>query len=111
MVATRVLLHAEDNTLFQVRPAPGPEEVNWPVLCRNWKQREMRAAVVIPFIIILVLLPISLATGALASLDYAFCAGQEADSFSLRCALNSGGWICLDPPCILCYIRRWVGAT
>lgn len=70
--------------LLQVRPAPGPEEVNWPTLWRGWRSREARAALVIPFIVLLVLLPVSLATGALASVEYAFCAGSNSQYFSLR---------------------------
>ena len=56
-----------------MHPAPGPEEVNWPALWFTHSQRVLRGWLVTPFIVILVLLPVSLLTSAATQLDQAFC--------------------------------------
>lgn len=53
----------------QVHPAPGPEEVNWQALWFNHQQRVIRGWLTAPFIVIVVLLPVSGLTSAISMLN------------------------------------------
>jgi hypothetical protein len=61
------------NHLFNVHPAPGPEEVNWETLWFTHQQRTLRMWLVAPAIIILVLLPVSLLTSAATQISTLIC--------------------------------------
>lgn len=52
-----------------MHPAPGPDEVNWQALFYSAGQRMVRGLLVTPFIIILVLLPVSMLGGAMTQLQ------------------------------------------
>ena len=62
---------------LQVHPAPGPDEVNWQALWYTHSQRVVRGLLVTPFIIIIVLLPVSLLSSAMTQLQDAFCSPQN----------------------------------
>eukprot|EP00879_Flechtneria_rotunda_P012611 GHRR01013169.1.p1 GENE.GHRR01013169.1~~GHRR01013169.1.p1 ORF type:complete len:1229 (+),score=453.96 GHRR01013169.1:316-3687(+) len=72
-MAASTRIYAENNTQFQVHPAPGPEEVNWQHLWMSWQTRFWRTAIAWPFILLVVLFPITLITSAVSRLDYVFC--------------------------------------
>ncbi|GBF99191.1 hypothetical protein Rsub_11636 [Raphidocelis subcapitata] len=72
-IAASCNIHPLRRQLFNVRPAPGPEEVNWQALWYTHGQRTIRGMLVAPFIVIVVLLPVSLATAAMTQLNEAFC--------------------------------------
>lgn len=72
-IAASTRIYAEDNTRFQVHPAPGPEEVNWQHLWMDYKERNCRTAVTWPLMLLLVLFPITLVTSAASRLEYVFC--------------------------------------
>jgi hypothetical protein len=55
---------------MQVRPAPGPEEVNWQALNFSYKQRNLRMFIVQPLLLLLISIPIGLFSGALTQLDF-----------------------------------------
>lgn len=57
----------------QVHPAPGPEEVNWESLWFTHAQRVRRGFLVTPFIVVLVLLPVSMLTSAMSQLNDTLC--------------------------------------
>eukprot|EP00798_Chlamydomonas_sp_ICE-L_P017208 gene17208-23528_t len=72
-IAASVPIHAEDNREFKVHPAPGPEEVNWPTLWLNYRQRDWRHNLVRPLILIVLLLPVGIFTSGMQQLDFVFC--------------------------------------
>lgn len=72
-IAASTRLYAEDNTRFQVHPAPGPEEVNWQHLWMDYKERDCRTVVTWPLMLLIVLFPITLVTSAASRLEYVFC--------------------------------------
>ncbi|KAI8469089.1 MAG: hypothetical protein J3K34DRAFT_514584 [Monoraphidium minutum] len=61
-IAASCNIHPLRKQLFKVHPAPGPEEVNWEALWFTHAQRVRRGFYVTPFIITLVLLPVSMLT-------------------------------------------------
>jgi hypothetical protein len=67
-----------------VHPAPGPEEVNWQALWYNHGQRVLRGWLAAPFAIIVVLLPVSLLTSAISSLNDEFCRVRAGRVFLRR---------------------------
>ncbi|KAK9864060.1 hypothetical protein WJX84_009179 [Apatococcus fuscideae] len=72
-IAAQVNLHPEDGHSFRVQEAPGPEEVCWTTLWRDWRTREIRELIALPFIVIMMLVPVGLFTGAVAQLTVAIC--------------------------------------
>eukprot|EP00878_Enallax_costatus_P022072 GHUV01023404.1.p1 GENE.GHUV01023404.1~~GHUV01023404.1.p1 ORF type:complete len:906 (+),score=284.12 GHUV01023404.1:2758-5475(+) len=72
-IAASTRIYAEDSTRFQVHPAPGPEEVNWQHLWMTYKERDWRAALTWPLMLLVVLFPITLVTSAASRLEYVFC--------------------------------------
>ncbi|KAI8465074.1 MAG: hypothetical protein J3K34DRAFT_525694 [Monoraphidium minutum] len=73
-IAASCNIHPLKRELFKVHPAPGPEEVNWEALWFTHAQRMRRGFFVTPFIIIIVLLPVSMLTSAMTQLNDLFCA-------------------------------------
>ncbi|GLC35608.1 hypothetical protein PLESTM_000342700 [Pleodorina starrii] len=72
-MASQCLIHAEDNRQFRVQPAPGPDEVNWSTLWSNFRSRDLRRNLMRPLVVLVVLFPIGIFTGALTQLDYLLC--------------------------------------
>ncbi|KIZ06854.1 hypothetical protein MNEG_1105, partial [Monoraphidium neglectum] len=72
-IAASCNIHPLKKELFKVHPAPGPEEVNWEALWFTHAQRVFRGLMVTPFIILLVLLPVSMLTSAMTQLNDAIC--------------------------------------
>jgi hypothetical protein len=72
-VATSAPLRGEGKSLFTVRPAPGPEEVNWGALWMTWRGRELRKSLVTPLLLLVVLVPVSIFAGGLQQLNAAAC--------------------------------------
>ncbi|GLC55507.1 hypothetical protein PLESTB_000995000 [Pleodorina starrii] len=63
-----------DSDYFKVRPAPGPDEVNWPALWLRSAQRSRRTALVTPLLAALLLLvPVGLFSGGLQQLNHLLC--------------------------------------
>ena len=44
--------------LFQVEPAPRPDDVNWPTLQRSWWPRQQRFLAALPLLLFIMLLPV-----------------------------------------------------
>ncbi len=61
----------------QVQVAPGPDEVNWPALWLNYKQRDFRSWVCKPLLVVLVLFPIGVFAGGLTQLDFLLCPRRQ----------------------------------
>jgi hypothetical protein len=76
---------------FSLEPGVDPEAVNWPALQRAWWTRAVRSAAVLPFIVLVMLLPYSLITGAFSQITALVCGGQPGDKGSA-----SGDWFCSD---------------
>jgi hypothetical protein len=74
---------------FSLEPGIDPEAVNWPALQRAWWTRAVRSAAVLPFIVLVMLLPYSLITGAFSQITSLVCGGQPGDKGSA-----SGDWFC-----------------
>lgn len=70
-----------------------PENINWPTLERGWKQRAIRPAIVLIFILIIMLFPIGAITGIFAQLSIALCGDSSGETGSA-----SGTWFCSDDP-------------
>ncbi|KAF6257975.1 hypothetical protein COO60DRAFT_1701539 [Scenedesmus sp. NREL 46B-D3] len=75
-----------NQNLFQVHPAPGPEEVNWQSLWFNHQQRLLRGWLTAPCAVIVVLLPVSGLTSAISMLNSEFC---KAVRWELYCDSDS----------------------
>ncbi|KAL4419727.1 hypothetical protein ABPG75_006825 [Micractinium tetrahymenae] len=79
---------------FDVRPCPGPDNLNWAALWTTWRQKLVRRYAVIPFLVIVMLFPIGVLTGVLTNLSTAVCGGT-AETNSLYwpwyCAQTSFG--------------------
>ena len=65
-IAAQANLNPVQQRLFNVQPAPSPDDVNWPTLTRSWWQRQSRPVIVLPLILFIMLLPIGAFTGAFA---------------------------------------------
>ncbi|KIY96999.1 ERD4-related membrane protein [Monoraphidium neglectum] len=76
-IASSCNIHPLRKELFKVFPAPGPEEVNWEALWFTHAQRVRRAFYVTPFLVVLVLLPVSLLTSAMTQLNDLFCSANN----------------------------------
>lgn len=76
--------------LPQVHPAPGPEEVNWQHLWLSRMQRTLRGIVVWPFLLLVVLFPITLFTSAVGRVEYLFCPSVNGNS---RVSGVTGAWV------------------
>lgn len=76
---------------FHTRPAPDPENLNFPALSRSWGGRAMRRIVALFFIILVMIFPLGIFTGAFSQLESAICGAPESASASA-----SGSWICSD---------------
>lgn len=60
---------------FDVRPCPGPDNLNWAALWVTWRQKLARRYAVLPFLVIVMLFPIGVLTGVLSNLSTAVCGG------------------------------------
>lgn len=76
---------------FHTVPCPDPENLNFPSLCKDWGSRSMRYPISLFFIILVMIFPIGIFTGAFSQLESAIC-GAPADAT----ASVSGSWICSD---------------
>jgi hypothetical protein len=93
-IAAQANLNPVQQRLFNVQPAPSPDDVNWPTLTRSWWQRQSRPVIVLPLILIIMLLPIGAFTGAFAQLTIAICGSPADDS----AAWSADSWYCSDDP-------------
>lgn len=82
-------MNLADWRAFSLEPGVDPEAVNWPALQRAWWTRAVRSAAVLPFIVVVMLLPYSLITGAFSQITSLVCGGQPGDKGSA-----SGDWFC-----------------
>ncbi|KAI3425049.1 hypothetical protein D9Q98_008427 [Chlorella vulgaris] len=89
-IASQTNLNPIMQRLFNVQPAPRPDDVNWSALQRSWWQRTLRPLYALPLILFFMLLPIGMFTGAFAQLSVALC-GNPNDP-----ATRSGSWYCSD---------------
>ncbi|KAK9804567.1 hypothetical protein WJX73_000229 [Symbiochloris irregularis] len=81
-VAAQANLHPEDGHSFRVVEAPGPEEVNWSALWLSWQGRDIREIVVLIPILIFLLIPIGLFSGAVAQLTVGVCGNVDGKFYS-----------------------------
>lgn len=72
-VAASVVINAEDNLHFRVKPCPGPDEINWLTLLWSARTRELRRWLFFPAVVFFCALPIGIFAGGLQQLDYALC--------------------------------------
>ena len=88
------------------RPAPGPDEINWEGLWAGWGEQMWRTMFlcVIPMIVIIIF-PIGLLTGALTNLDLAVC-GNSADTNQVYWA-----WFCGAPEIVKVIITGLLPVT
>lgn len=93
-IAAQANLNPVSQRLFNVEPAPSPDDVNWPSLTRSWWQRQSRTLYVLPLILLIMLFPIGAFTGAFAQLTIAIC-GNPMDGSP---ALAADSWFCSDDP-------------
>lgn len=89
-IAAQANLNPVQQRLFDVQPAPSPDDVNWPALTRSWWQRQSRPVLVLPLILIIMLVPIGAFTGAFAQLTIAIC-GNPAEGAA---AWSADSWYC-----------------
>lgn len=105
-IAASTRIYAEDNTRFQVHPAPGPEEVNWQHLWMDYKERDCRTAFTWPLMLLVVLFPITLVTSAASRLEYVFCPDMTPGDPTVGCTSVSTTLRCM------CHLRsRQEGAV
>jgi hypothetical protein len=71
-------------TRAQVRPAPGPEEVNWQHLWLTWRQRDVRSALLWPLMVLVVVFPVTLITSYVAQLQFVLCPTTAAVGSKVR---------------------------
>jgi hypothetical protein len=76
---------------FHTVPCPDPENLNFPSLCKDWGSRSMRYPISLFFIILVMVFPIGIFTGAFSQLETAICGAPEDATASA-----SGSWICSD---------------
>eukprot|EP00890_Picochlorum_soloecismus_P002178 jgi/Picsp_1/2961/NSC_01185-R1_erd4-related membrane protein len=76
---------------FHTVPCPDPENLNFPSLCKDWGSRSMRYPISLFFIILVMIFPIGIFTGAFSQLETAICGAPEDATASA-----SGSWICSD---------------
>lgn len=60
---------------FDVRPCPGPDDLNWAALWASWRHKLVRRYAVLPFLVLVMLFPIGVLTGVLTNLSTAVCGG------------------------------------
>lgn len=76
---------------FHTMPCPDPENINYPAVTTSSGWRAFRAPVSLFFIILVMIFPLSIFTGAFSQLDSAIC-GAPANAT----ASASDDWICSD---------------
>ncbi len=105
VLAQRLLFHSKPATQHaclakpvrtQVRPAPGPDEVNWPALWLRPRQRAFRTALTRPLLAALLLLvPVGLFSGGLQQLNHLLCpAAVVASAASAEASAAVWPWYC-----------------
>ncbi|KAL4437833.1 hypothetical protein ABPG77_005745 [Micractinium sp. CCAP 211/92] len=60
---------------FDVRPCPGPDDLNWAALWATWRHKLARRYAVMPFLVVVMIFPIGVLTGVLTNLSAAVCGG------------------------------------
>ncbi|KFM28611.1 putative membrane protein C2G11.09 [Auxenochlorella protothecoides] len=91
--AAGVNVNPPDQHLMRVLPSPDPADINWVALLRGWKQRMVRPLLVFPVIMVIMLFPIGIFTGAFSQLSTAIC-GVPAGDADLTTYATS--WFCSD---------------
>lgn len=76
---------------FHTMPCPDPENINFPAVTTSSGWRAFRAPVSLFFIILVMIFPLSIFTGAFSQLETAICGAPEDATASA-----SGSWICSD---------------
>jgi hypothetical protein len=76
---------------INLQPGADPDNINWTALQRNWWSRQIRSAIVLVLIILIMLFPLGAFTGAFSQLESALCGGTEDAKGSL-----TGTWFCSD---------------
>lgn len=97
---------------FGVRPAPGPDEINWPTLWMRPRERALRRVVVLPLVVALLLVvPVGLFSGGLQQLNALLC--PAASALAASEAGGAGGawrwrWYCAQRAPATQLLRRVV---
>eukprot|EP00798_Chlamydomonas_sp_ICE-L_P014458 gene14458-20470_t len=89
------------NTPSQVHVAPGPEEVNWSALWMSYKQKDFRGWFLKPLLVIIILIPIGIFSGALMQLDFLLCPTRTTDK-------QSWAWYCAQDDVIAQVFARLI---
>jgi hypothetical protein len=76
---------------LHLRPGVDPENINWTALQRGWWNRQIRSAIVLVLIVLIMIFPLGAFTGAFSQLESALCGGAEGEKGSL-----TGSWFCSD---------------
>lgn len=76
---------------FHTMPCPDPENINFPALSRTWHGRSVRYGISLFFIVLVMIFPLGIFTGAFSQLGNAICSGNPNSTASV-----SGSWICSD---------------
>ncbi len=78
---------------FGVRPAPGPDEINWPTLWMRPRERRLRRAAVLPLVVALLLLvPVGLFSGGLQQLNALLCPTTALAAVGADAGAGGGAW-------------------
>eukprot|EP00884_Botryococcus_braunii_P001498 jgi/Botrbrau1/11349/Bobra.0038s0106.1 len=80
-IAAQANIHPEDGNSFQIKEAPGPEEVNWSTLWMSYHERELREVLVLPLKVAVVLLPIGVFAGVVTQVNQILCGIPEAKNY------------------------------
>lgn len=91
--AAGVNVNPPDQHLMRVLPSPDPADINWVALLRGWKQRMVRPLLVFPVIMVIMLFPIGIFTGAFSQLSTAICGVPAGDADPTTYATS---WFCSD---------------
>lgn len=72
-IASQTLLRSDLGYRFKVQQAPGPDEINWQALWIPWYQKDIRAIIAIPIMIIFMLIPLGIFVAILSKLSHFVC--------------------------------------
>jgi hypothetical protein len=88
--AAQCKITSRRNDMFNVELAPGPDNLNWQAILIRRRQRELRAFLIFPLILTIILIPTGTFTGVMSSLCVANQFGTErSEALDWYCSSDS----------------------
>jgi len=92
--AAQCRITSRRHDLFNVEPAPGPDNLNWQSILLRKRQRELRSLLMFPLILAVILIPTGMFTGVMSSLCVANQFGaKQNEALSWYCSSDAARFL------------------